>query len=508
MFFLDAKTIRLLDAAAIKSGISGTNLMERAGYGAFNFITKVAANHAKRILIIAGKGNNAGDAFVVARYLLEANFYPDILLLTSPSDFSGDAKVNWNLLDKTKIKVIDTLDLWHGDLIIDGILGTGISGEVIGTFAETIISINKHKAKVVSLDIPSGLNCDTGEKCGVAVKANWTVTFAHPKLAMLTPSGAEYCGRIEIIDIGIPSNITPISKFQNTISSFSSTEIVDLFPQKKLTDYKNKFGHLLIIAGSRGMTGAAILCAKAAAESGTGLITVAVPNLLFGLVASSIPTCMTLPVSDSESGFFTKTSAKEIKKVLSKFEAVAIGPGIGLNKTTKDFLKELLPEVNIPMVLDADALNIISSNKNLLKVLSEKEAIITPHPGEFSKLSNSKKRCLDTLERISSTKSFSDKFKVTTLLKGNQTVICSPDKTPCVNLTGNVGMATAGSGDVLTGIIGSLLAQNFSTIEAATAGTFIHGLAGDIAVSTFGITSVNAEKIYQSISDTFLYLES
>ena len=525
MFFLKSKTIRFLDSATIDSGISGTKLMERAGYGAFRFITKVAAQNAKRILIVAGKGNNAGDAFVVARYLLESNIKPEILLLTSPSNFIGDAKTNWDRLDKSRLnvtelktgtsgaEVADFFDLWHGDLIIDGILGTGVKGEVTGTFAETINCINRHKAKVVSLDIPSGLNCDTGERCGVAVEANWTVTFAHPKLAMLTENGAYHCGRVEIIDIGIPtgtSGAIGTSGANKTsdpmiISSFSSTEIVDCFPQKKSTDHKNKFGHLLIIAGSKGMTGAAILCARAADESGTGLITVAIPESILGMVTQSIPSCMALSVPDSGTGFFTNDAVKELKKVLSKFNAIAIGPGLGINKNTESFLNELLPEINVPMVIDADALNIISSNENLLKNLAKKEVVITPHPGEFSNLTKCKKTSLDTEERINAAQSFSEKFEITTLLKGNQTVICSPGELPCINMTGNVGMATAGSGDVLTGIIGSFLAQGFSTSNAAISGAFIHGLAGDIASCKFGTTSVNAEKIAEAISDAFIY---
>ncbi len=511
MFFLESKTIRILDTVAIDSGISGIKLMERAGYGAFRFITKVAAQNAKRILIVAGKGNNAGDAFVVARYLLEANLKPTILLLTPSSEFSGDAKTNLEQLNVSKIsdfeKVTDFFNLWHGDLIIDGILGTGIKGEVTGIFAETIKCINQHRSKVISLDIPSGLNCDTGEKCGIAVKANWTATFAHPKLAMLTESGAKHCGRVEIIDIGIPY-VSEISDFKNgAISSFSSTEIVDCFPQKKATDHKNKFGHLLIIAGSKGMTGAAILCAQAAAESGAGLRTIAVPESILGMVTQSIPSCITLPVSDSGTGFFTNDAAKEIKKSLSKFNAIAIGPGLGKNKNTESFLNELLPEINIPVVIDADALNIISTNEKLLKILSKKEVVITPHPGEFSNLTKCKKTSLDTEERINATQSFSEKFKITTLLKGKQTVICSPGEFPCVNMTGNVGMATAGSGDVLTGIIGSFLAQGFSQSKAAISGAFIHGLAGDIASCKFGTISVNAEKIIESISEAFLYCE-
>lgn len=491
--------------------------MEKAGYGAFRFITEVAAQNAKRILIVAGKGNNAGDAFVVARYFSEANINPDILLLTPPSEFSGDAKINWDRLDKSSINITEIsnfgnatgfFDLWHGDLIIDGILGTGVKGEVAGNFAEAIKCINRHNSKIISLDIPSGLNCDSGEKCGVAIKANQTVTFAHPKLAMLTESGADHCGRVEIIDIGIPKKLSKeAAKEKSIISSFSSTEIADCFPQKKLIDHKNKFGHLLIIAGSKGMTGAAVLCAKAASKSGAGLITVAIPETLLELVAPPISTCMTLPVSDSGKGFFTDTAAKEIIKILPKFDAVAIGPGIGTAKCTEKFINNLLPEIEVPMVIDADALNIISADNKLLEKLSKKEVVITPHPGEFSRLTNGKKIGTRTQERIKAAHSFSEKYKITTLLKGNQTVISSPGECPYVNTTGNAGMATAGSGDVLTGIIGSFLAQELCAADSAKTGAFIHGLAGDIAACKFGATSVNAEKIAESISEAFLYCE-
>lgn len=502
--------------------------MERAGYGAFRFITEVAAPNAKRILIVAGKGNNAGDAFVVARYLIEAGYTPEIFLLASPAEYSEDAKKNWERVDKTAVnvtepgtsganpgtsgtEVIDFFDLWHGDLIIDGILGTGVKGEVAGIFAAAINCINNHKAKVLSLDIPSGLNCDTGEKCGEAVKANFTVTFAHPKLAMFLETGAEHCGRVEIIDIGISKKLSEkaLEKIEGypVVSSSSSTEIVDCFPQKKLTDHKNKFGHLLIIAGSKGMTGAAVLCAKAAGESGTGLITVAVPESLLGLVAPLLPACMTLPVPDNGTGLFISEAAQIIEEELSKFQAVAIGPGLGKNKQVQEFLASLLPEINLPMVIDADALNIISDNPELLKELSGKQEIFTPHPGEFSRLTKNKKISESTVDRIFAAHDFADSQNLTLLLKGFQTVICSPETKPCINLTGNAGMATAGSGDVLTGIIGSFLAQGLSTADAAKAGAFLHGLAGDIAAGNHGETSVNAEKIAGSISEAFLYCE-
>ncbi len=522
MHFLPAEIIRKLDSETISSGVSGSILMENAGYGAYKFLKNVAAPNAKRFLIFAGKGNNAGDAFVIARYLIEDGSQVKIVLLADYNAFQGDALLNFQRLSKISPQIsslqneneINSFN-WHGDVIIDGILGTGIHGEVKGLFRAAIQKINDLNAPVLSLDIPSGLNCDTGEVCGVAVKAKWTTTFANSKFAVLTDMGARHCGRVEVIDIGVPEEIT--EKYKNNSSAppflkgvqggFQSTFFVDCNQQKKMTDHKNKFGHLLIIAGSAGLTGAAILSAKAAISSGTGLVTLAIPKSLNSLVVPTIMSCMTLPVKDDGKGIFIACAAEEIIKSLHKFDAVAIGPGIGTDEETAEFISKIIPAISEKkLVVDADALNILAKRKELMQNLG-KNVVLTPHPGEFERLSGVKPDKTDS-SRMSIAKDFIKDKKFTLLLKGFHTVITSNKSDNLwINLTGNPGMATAGSGDVLTGIIGAFLARGFSAEKAAVSGAFIHGLAGDIAAANLGENSVIAEEIINHLGKAFLYVE-
>ena len=533
MYFLPAEIIRKLDSETIASGVSGNILMEKAGYGAYKFLKNAAAPNAKRFLIFAGKGNNAGDAFVIARYLIEDGSQVEIVLLADYDALQGDALLNFQRLSKISPQIsslqneneINSFD-WHGDVIIDGILGTGIRGEVKGIFRAAIQKINELNAPVFSLDIPSGLNCDTGEVCGVAVKTKWTATFAHAKLGMITDIGAQHYGRVEIIDIGIPAEfsekLTPMDK----ISAFQSTEFVDCIlhlsrdshsnvlaekmlndSQSRLTAHKNKFGHLLIIAGSSGFTGAAVLSAKAAISSGAGLVTLAVPHSLNPLVVPTISSCMTLPVKDDGKGIFIACAAEEIIKSLHKFDAVAIGPGIGADEETVDFISKIIPAISEKkLVIDADALNILSKRKELMQNFGG-NVVLTPHPGEFERLSGVKPDKTDS-SRISVTKDFIKNKKSTLLLKGFHTVISNNNsQNTWINLSGNPGMATAGSGDVLTGIIGAFLAMGVPVENAAVCGAFIHGLSGDIAAANLSENSVTAEEIINYLGKAFLYVE-
>ena len=510
MRFLPAEIIRKLDFETIASGVPGKILMEKAGFGAFNFLVNVAAPAAKRFLVFAGKGNNAGDAFVIARYLIQNNFFVEIICLAEFDDYKGDAALNLKKLLKLspKISVINNPKncdsfYWHGDIIIDGLLGTGIRGSVSGLFNSAIKKINELDARVLAIDIPSGLNCDTGEICGGAVKANWTVTFANPKLAFLTESGSDIAGRVEVIDIGIPEKIK-----KSVIKSdfeVQSTFFVDCNQQNLSIAHKNTFGHLLVIAGSVGMTGAAFLTAKAAISSGCGLVTLALPRSALQLIAPAIPSCMTFPLEDNGQGFFIEKSADILLEKIDKFDAVAIGPGIRTNSETIAFLEKILPKLlSKKIVIDADALNIISINKQLLNLLNENN-VITPHPGEFERLSGIKPDKTD-LSRIDAAKKIMKNHKFTLLLKGHHTVITSGlSKKIFINLTGNYGMATAGSGDVLTGIIGAFLARKIPPLDAAVSAAYVHGLAGDIAAANISEFSVTAEQIINYLGKSFLY---
>jgi len=518
MYYLKAETIRKLDARTIADGVSGQVLMERAGYGAYLFLSGVAAPEAERFLVITGKGNNAGDALVIVRYLQQQGYMVTILAVSNPEEYTGDALLNWKRLyeicpDITVVTDTEKLEqfcsLWHGDVIIDGLLGTGIRGEVSGLYAAAIECINHHPARVLSLDIPSGLHCDRGEPCGVAVKADWTVTFAHPKRGMITESGAEYCGRVEVIDIGIDPAVSR-EAVQNceedtSYACLSAAETRRMLPERNLQSHKNVFGHLLVIAGSRGMTGAAVLTALSALKSGTGLVTLAVPESLLEIVAPAVPSVMTLPVPDGGSGTFTSAAIPILEKQMQKFTAVALGPGIGLSEGAHAIVKAFVSSCALPIVIDADALNCIASTPELIHVISEKRVILTPHPGEFARLRGSKPGTT-TAERIESAQSFAEAHNLSVLLKGFQTIIASAGKDTYINPTGNPGMATAGSGDILTGIIGGLLAQGSEQHTAAVAGAYIHGLAGDMAAAEQGQIGMTSSDIIQTLGKAFGWL--
>ncbi len=512
MYFLKAETIRALDRETISGGVPGTVLMERAGYGAYRFLTGIASPDAERILIVAGKGNNAGDALVVARYLIQEGRQTELLLVYDPTVFSGDALGNWNRLQEmspeyrvadTTEAIADYLALWQGDVIIDGLLGTGISGSVSEPIATAINRINAHPARVLALDIPSGLACDSGIPCGRAVHADWTATFAHAKKAMLTPGAAEFCGRVEVIDIGISPHLSRTLKesMEGTEipACLSANEAAEMLPQRRMQAHKNTFGHVLVVAGSKGMTGAAVLCAQAALRSGAGLVTLAIPESLLPLVAPQMPSIMTLAVPDGGEGIFGPAALPAVLNRLDHIDALALGPGIGQSESTRQFIRAIVPRLRIPAVIDADALNCIADDKDGIAPLRGKAIVITPHPGEFGRLVKKAKPGLETGERLAAATEFARETGITIVLKGFQSIIASAGQDPWINLSGNPGMATAGSGDVLTGIIGGLLGQGVTPLRAAVLGVYLHGLAGDIAAAERGVPGMTSGDISDAL---------
>lgn len=521
MVVLDAATIRALDAQAIAAGTPGSVLMERAGYGAFLFLTRVACPSARRVLVLAGKGNNAGDAFVTAYYLAKSGLSVEYIALSS-NDLPADAAAKYGrlsallppalILEKTDVHLTDKLIReWHGDVILDGLLGTGLRGELAPVFRTVIDAINAHPAPVLALDIPSGLNADSGQPHGTAVRAAWTVTFGHPKRGMLEPGAIDYCGRIEIVDIGLDR--TPENA---DLCMLSSGEAAELLPARPLAAHKHSCGHVLVVAGSRGMTGAAVLCARAALASGAGLVTLAVPSSLLPLVAPGCPACMTLPLPDDGAGVFSPAAFHALRESLVRFSALAIGPGLGRSPLTAEFLELLLPELNLPAVLDADALNCLAGNRQLLARLHGKPFVLTPHPGEFTRLTGAAPGH-SPHQRLAASAAFVKTHALTLLLKGHLSVVqpappaCPADQhpePPFINPTGNPGLATAGAGDVLTGMIAALLAQGLPPRLAAALAAYLHGLAADCAAARLGQLALTAPDIIDYIGPATCYLNA
>lgn len=518
MYFLSVESIRAADARAIAEGTPGTALMERAGYAAMRFLTHVAMPAVQRVLVVCGKGNNAGDACVVARYLFEQGCHVTALCTCSADACGDEAAAQMRTMADAGVPCVvgDTPDAvnaffahWQGDVIVDGLLGTGTRGTVTGLYAAVINAMNAHVAPVLALDIPSGMCATTGTACGLAVYAAWTVTFAHPKMGMLTDDAAAYCGRIECVDIGIPTAISEriAQEEKANLCAYTAREIAALLPPRQYDTHKNDFGHLLIVAGSERMSGAAVLCGRAAMAAGAGLVTIAAPARITARIASAAPACMTFPLTDDGKGILTAAGAREVASELERYDAVAVGPGCGRDEETVEALRWLCRTTALPLVCDADGLFSLAQDMRVMTSRAGKATVMTPHAGEFARMMSESGRVTSGQARREAATAFMHHYPESVLvLKGHHTLIAAPDAPLCVTLPGSVALATAGSGDVLTGIIGALLAGGLSARDAACVGAWLHGCAGDCAAGVCGVVSVTAEDIVAHISAAYRYV--
>jgi len=519
MFLVTANQMQDMDKQTIDSfGIPGVVLMENAGRGAFDmFLRKFKDLKAKKIAVIAGRGNNGGDGFVIARYLMEKGIRVNLFLLSLKEKVTGDAKVNMELAQKlcdrsnsssgtcSIVEIPDTNALkevkgriLHHDIFIDAILGTGLNSDVRGFFKDAIELMNSSQRPIFSIDIPSGLHSDTGQPLGVAVKADATATFSFAKAGHILYPGNSYTGELEVIDIGIPKFI---AKEKNiNLSLIEKKEIAACFSPRDFQSHKGSFGHLLVIAGSTGKTGAACLCANAAMRCGTGLVTLGIAKSLNNSIEPQVIEPMTHPLPEKEKGLLSDNCFDEIQTLLKGKQALAIGPGLGIRKGTKKLIHKLIQNSDVPMVIDADAINCIAQNPEMLKK-KKASAILTPHPGEMARLCNISTSEIQA-DRIGISSEFAKNHDVILVLKGAQTVVSFPDGRSFICPTGNPGMASGGMGDVLTGIIAGFYAQGFSPENASLAGVYIHGLSADILARDMGDFGFVATDMIQMIPKT------
>jgi len=512
MYLVTANEMQKMDKETIESfGIPGRTLMESAGRGAYSMFTQTFSNLSKKkIGIIAGRGNNGGDTFVVARYLLEKNIDLNIFLLCAKDKIPIDAKANLDLVEKllhknrngsiSEITDSDALEdfkseiLLH-DIFIDGIFGIGLNSDVRGLFKDIIQILNKSNKPIFSIDIPSGLSADTGKPCGIAINATATATFAHPKPGHILHPGDRYTGELEVVDIGIPEFIT--EKFSPKLNLLEGKDIKCLFPERDSESHKGNFGHVFILAGSPGKTGAAALAANAAMRCGTGLVTLGIPQSLNSSVEPQVIEAMTCPLSDNDTGLLTKSAYEKIIEIAKDKDAIAIGPGIGTDKKTKELIEKLIKTINIPIILDADSLNLIAQNPSILKN-KKSDIILTPHPGEMARLAATTVKEIQD-NRLESAIDFSEKYDITLVLKGANTIISLADNNTFICPTGNPGMASGGMGDVLTGMIAGFMAQGFSSKDSSIAGVFLHGLCGDMLAESEGAFGFLASDMVKTI---------
>ena len=502
-----AAEMRALDARAIETlNIPGPRLMENAGRGAAAVIAREwAPVRGRRVLVLCGKGNNGGDGFVVARHLKAKGARPRVLLVGLRAEVTGDAR---QALERWRGKVEEIHEeaglatvaraLAEAELVVDALLGTGLTGPARGLTAQVIEQINRSTARsgvpVVSLDLPSGLGSDSGALLGHTVRATLTITFASLKRSLLLQPAAEYAGRVVVVPIGVPD-----VEVAHGVSTFllGESDIRPLFPPRPVEAHKGTYGHLLLIAGSVGKTGAAALAGRSALRSGVGLCTVATPASQQPIVAGFSMETMTEPIAETASQSLAVKAREHLVELGMQRDAVALGPGISLDTETQALARALVAEVPRPMVVDADALSALAGHLDLLGQ-APGARILTPHPGEMARMLGLSIAQVQG-DRIETVRRFCLEYRVHLVLKGARSVLGAPDGRVFINPTGNPGMATGGSGDVLTGMIGAFLARRFDPLTALQAGCYLHGLAGDLAAADRGEEGLVAGDIIECI---------
>jgi NAD(P)H-hydrate epimerase len=489
-----------------KIGIPSCVLMERAGLIVSSKILELF--NFKKAIVIVGSGNNGGDGLVVARNLKNEGWDIKTFITTDPKKLKDDALMQYKIALNFGLQIdnIEKFINYHQDLtkeyplIIDAIFGTGLSKNITGLYEKVINAINNSNAQVVSIDIPSGISSDTGQIMGIAVKANHTITFGLPKRGHLLYPGFINTGNLHIENIGFPESLLKSDNIK--VDLIERNLIRSIIPKREKYSHKGTYGHVLIVGGSQGKTGACLMSSKACIKAGAGLVTIGIAESLKHVYESRVTEEMTYILPDKK-GTISYNAADKILNFLNEnADILAIGPGLGLNSDIVKIISEIIKNSNKPMIIDADGLNALKGNIDIL-LKRKNEIILTPHPGEMMRLVNLESK--DSIEnnRIEFAQKFSTKYKVYLVLKGVPTVISTPDGYVYINPTGNPGMATAGSGDVLTGIIAGLYAQNKSALNSCILATYIHGLAGDIAAKEYGEISLTATDIINKISDAF-----
>ena len=495
--------------------IPGFELMRRAGQGVattVEYLAEKARGGDTFIQLIAGRGNNGGDAFAAALFLHEDDFEVEVLLAGSASDVRGDALRHLGKMRAAGIPLLElpTKESWTealqdsgtGEIVVDGILGIGVNGPPRGPVSGAIHYINSISEDnlVVSIDVPSGLDADTGEAPGEVVVADITATIGMPKVGLLTQQAIPYVGSVEVLGIGIPAELTANTPSPRHL--ITGWDVRKTLPRRTRTAHKGTYGHILVIGGSIGYSGAPILAAQAALRSGAGLVSALIPSSIYAGVAGSTLELMTYPGQDTTAGSLSADNWKVWADRTKDLSAIVIGPGLTRHPDSAVWVKHLLEESQCPLVLDADAINVLAEKPDLIARAAKCPVILTPHPGELARLMKctgddiQKNREAAVLEAAKVT-------KATVILKGAGTLVAHEGLPLHVNLTGNPGMATAGMGDVLAGLVGGLLAQGLSPFDAACSGVFLHGRAGDNAMWRSSQAALTAGDVIKELPSAF-----
>jgi NAD(P)H-hydrate epimerase len=518
---LSSAEMRACDRFAIsRLRIPGLILMENAGRSVVEAIRRYLGTlSGKRFLICCGTGNNGGDGFVVARHLLNAGATVQLALAGTGKTLKGDARTNFDVLmalrnssgrgsGLTILEQITPSKLLHHpvpDAIVDALFGTGYSGIPREPFRGLIDAINRLSVPTFSIDVPSGLDSDTGSVASVAVKATVTVTLAALKPGLLVGDSSSFTGRIELGDISIPGHAIAACATER-IFRVSKGDIAGLLPLRSRTAHKHSVGKIFVLAGSPGMTGAAALASQAALRIGAGAVILGTPASVHEILARKLTEVMVSPLEETEDGTIGERSLALIQRHMSWADVVVIGPGLGRNQTTQGMIHEWVKKRTRPTLLDADGLNAFERMDLKRSFSGKTDLILTPHTGECSRLCGVDPNQIEQ-NRISIAREFAKRNRVTLVLKGAPTIASDQKGGVYINSTGNAGMATAGSGDVLSGCIGGLVGQGMSALDAALAGVFIHGFAGDLAKEEFGERSLLAGDIMRMLPPSILAIE-
>jgi NAD(P)H-hydrate epimerase len=510
MRVLNAAQMRDADARTIQEiGIPSIVLMENAGR---QVVAALEAHYSdlqtRHVAVLCGRGSNGGDGFVVARTLHQRGVDVSVFVLGSITDIRGDARMNLEILGRLGLTAVEIADeqAWElhfseiakCHLIVDAIFGTGLKTPLSGMMETVVADVNGSAIPVISVDLPSGISADTPELIGDCIRASMTVTLGAPKLPLVLPPGEEHAGNVVIADIGIPAAVID-SVAGPRVELLTREEMRELLPPRQHESHKGDYGHVLIVAGSLGKTGAAYLTALGALRSGAGLVTVATPRSCQPIVAAMAPEYMTVALGEDAQG---QVSAEAVDQVLAaERDVIAVGPGLGTGDAVTAFVRALVERGTAPLVIDADALNVLAGRPDSLTSSdSGRDLIVTPHPGEMGRLAGLPTSQVQA-NRLEVARSWATSRHVYVILKGHRTLIATPDGHVFINPTGNPGMASGGSGDLLTGMVAAWLGQLLDTEAACKLAVFLHGLAGDLAEADEGEQAMTASDIANHIGD-------
>ena len=503
MRILNAAQMREADRYTIEDiGIPSLVLMENAGR---QVVAAIEAAYEERldgrVAVLCGRGNNGGDGFVVARTLLQRGIDTSVFVIGTVADVRGDARLNLDILGRLGVTVVEVGDeqswelhfseISQCSLIVDAIFGTGLKSALGGMMETVVADVNAAGIPVVSIDLPSGLSADTPHLIGDCIDASMTVTLAAPKLPLVLPPAEAHAGDVVIADIGIPHDVLDGLEGPH-IELLTPEQVREAVEPRTPDSHKGDFGRVTIVAGSRGKTGAAHLAAMGCLKSGAGLVTVATPASCLPIIASMAPEFMTEPLPEAKDGSVTANAVERVLEL--RHDVIACGPGLGRGPGVADFVRALVERADIPLVLDADAITVFADDPGRLVGREDRDVIITPHPGEMAKLIGS---TIDEVQsnRIDVASEFASTHHVYVVLKGHRTIIATPEGHIFINPTGNAGLATGGTGDVLTGMIAAWLAQLLDAEAACRLAVFLHGAAGDLAEAREGQVAMTATDV-------------